>query len=289
MWKQAEKTLPVLSGDELVIKKALKAKIKEVKQQLQTQRRRRVHRSSEVLHKTVTELEQKYYITDKILLVKSLIVMTVVVILFFLSNAIPNITVGVGLIAIFGAVTLIVLSGIRDLEEVMHKIEWSTLLFFAGLFVMMKGLEELGLLEYIGYKLVYVIERVPREQQNLVAIILILWMSAFISAFIDNIPYVTAMIPVIVTLSESPDLCIDIKPMVWSLAFGGCLGGNGTLIGASANVVSAGIAEQNGYKITFKYFMKIGFPIMITTVFSVMVYLLVVHIGIGWNVEKCAV
>lgn len=110
----------------------------------------------------------------------------------------------------------------------------------------------------------------------LVAIILILWVSAIASAFIDNIPFTTATIPVVWELANSQDLCLSIRPLVWALAFGACLGGkieaspliivisqccllltgNGTLIGASANVVCAGIAEQNGYKISFFSFLK---------------------------------
>lgn len=112
----------------------------------------------------------------------------------------------------------------------------------------------------------------------LVAIIIVLWISALASSFIDNIPFTTATIPVIVELANSEKLCLSLKPLVWALAFGACLGGidrimhsqlkitlrchviyfvgNGTLIGASANVVAAGIAEQNGYKISFMSFFK---------------------------------
>ncbi|KAL5484287.1 hypothetical protein EMCRGX_G020756 [Ephydatia muelleri] len=286
MWERAEKTLPTVTGEEKVIQEALRAKTLEVRKKLRDERRHTVQERKKALKQTLYELEQKYCITDKVLLVKSFAVVAVVIVLFFLSGVIPNF-LGLGWIAIFGAVILIVLSGIKDLEEVMHKIEWSTLLFFAGLFIMMKGLTQLGLLAFIGDKLVQVIKFVPPANQNLVGIILILWVSAFVSAFIDNIPFVTAMIPVIVELADSQDVCIDLKPMVFALAFGGCLGGNATLIGASANVVCAGIAEQNGYKITFKDFMKIGMPVMITTVFSAMVYLLIVHIGFGWNITAC--
>jgi P protein len=102
-----------------------------------------------------------------------------------------------------------------------------------------------------------------------------------VSAFIDNIPYTTAMVPVIVSLYES-DLGLPLTPMVWSLSFGTCFGGNGTLIGASANVVGVGLSEQQGYPISFMGYFKTGFPIMIISVFVATIYMLITHVWIPW-------
>jgi Na+/H+ antiporter NhaD/arsenite permease-like protein len=87
----------------------------------------------------------------------------------------------------------------------------------------------------------------------------------------------------VLNLGEDPDLNVSLSPLVWALAMGACLGGNGTLIGASANVVCAGLSEQHGYPISFNQFFKIGFPMMLVTVFVAMNYLLICHAAIGWN------
>jgi hypothetical protein len=100
--------------------------------------------------------------------------------------------------------------------------------------------------------------------------------SAFASAFIDNIPYTATMIPIILQISHS--LSIELGPLIWALAFGACLGGNGTLIGASANVVTAGISEEAGYPISFKEFFRAGFPVMILTTMIISVYMIAVYV-----------
>ena len=108
------------------------------------------------------------------------------------------------------------------------------------------------------------------------AVLIILWVSAIASAFIDNIPYTATMIPVVMQISH--ELSIDLSPMIWALAFGACLGGNGTLIGASANVVTAGMSEEAGYPISFNEFFKAGFPIMILTTAIVSLYMILVYV-----------
>ena len=106
------------------------------------------------------------------------------------------------------------------------------------------------------------------------------------SSFIDNIPFTTAMIPVIKKIASDPELIdagLTLRPLVWALAFGACLGGNGTLIGASANVVMAGLAEQEGISITFNGFFKVGFPIMLVSTFIAMIYLIICHVAFDWQ------
>jgi hypothetical protein len=108
------------------------------------------------------------------------------------------------------------------------------------------------------------------------AILIVLWVSAIASAFIDNIPYTATMIPIILQISDS--LSIELGPLIWALAFGACLGGNGTLIGASANVVTAGMSEEAGYPISFNEFFKAGFPIMLITTAIVSLYMILVFV-----------
>lgn len=116
-----------------------------------------------------------------------------------------------------------------------------------------------------------------------VAILLILWVSGLASAFIDNIPFTTMMIPVVKSLADDAKLDLPLKPLVWALALGACLGGNGTLIGASANVVCAGVAEQHGYKFSFLDFFKLGFPITLISLTVASGYLMVCHVALDWD------
>ncbi|KAG2456343.1 P protein, partial [Polypterus senegalus] len=141
-----------------------------------------------------------------------------------------------GWIAILGALWLLVLVDVQDFEIILHRVEWATLLFFAALFVLM--------------------EEVPEDQRLTCAIILVVWISALASSVIDNIPFTATMIPVLLNLSQDADLNLPVKPLIFALAMGACLGGNGTLIGASANVVCAGIAEQHGYGFSFMDFFR---------------------------------
>ena len=109
------------------------------------------------------------------------------------------------------------------------------------------------------------------------AILIVLWVSAVASAFIDNIPYTATMIPIVLQISHNLGDYL-LSPLIWALAFGACLGGNGTLIGASANVVTAGMAEEAGYPISFNEFFKAGFPVMIISTFIVSFYMLLVYV-----------
>jgi P protein len=181
------------------------------------------------------ELETKYVIRDWNLFVSSCCVLGTVILFFFLHSAV-NIDLSLAWIALIGAMVHLIVGNIHDLEEILEKVEFSTLLFFAGLFVLMRALEELGLIDFIANIVEDLIDQVEGPQKQLaVAVTLIVWVSAIISSFIDNIPFTTTMVPVVVGLHEN--LNLPLGPLVWSLSMGACFGGNGTLIGASANVV----------------------------------------------------
>lgn len=231
------------------------------------------------------KLEEQYRIHNPRLFVMCSIVLVIVVILFFVESFLHQwLNLSLAWIAIIGAIIMLLLSGINDVDEVLHKVEWSTLLFFGSLFVMMRGLEELGLIEYIGDLTSHLIVTVPEHNRLIAAISLILWVSALVSAFIDNIPFTAAMIPVVLKLSEDP-VNLPILPILWALSLGTCLGGNGTLIGASANVVCAGLAEQQGYPISFVTFFKAGMPIMLLTIVIANLYLIFVHVLLGLGLQ----
>ena len=153
-------------------------------------------------------------------------------------------------------------------ESVLKQVEWGTLFFFIGLFMLIGGLEEVGIIDELARGLVFYTEGdLPKTSM------LILWMTGIISGFVDNIPFVAAMIPVILEFEDYGMTNLD--PLWWSLALGACLGGNGTLLGASSNLVVAGLAAKEKENIRFLEFIKVGFPIVIIslTIASIYVYL----------------
>ena len=146
---------------------------------------------------------------------------------------------------------------------------------------MIHGLEFMGLIEMIAEMISDAISKTSEENRLMIAVLLLLWVSAIASAFIDNIPYTATMVPVVIELASDPLLGLPLGPLAWALALGACLGGNGTIIGASANVVAAGLAEESGNDISFNTFFRTGFPMMIFTVMIATVYCLVRY-TINW-------
>ncbi|HDD60727.1 hypothetical protein B6U83_04540 [Thermoplasmatales archaeon ex4484_36] len=195
--------------------------------------------------------------------IRSSVVLMLVIAMFFLEDLLG---VSSAAIALAGATILLLLTGI-DIYDALSNVEWPTLLFFAGLFIFVGTLEELGLITAIGKEII----NISGGSLSLL-IVLILWVSAFASAFIDNIPYTATMIPVVGYLSTT--MGYPLEPLAWALVLGACLGGNGTLVGASANVVMAGIAEREGVKVDFLGFMKIGLPTMVVSMLLSTAYLL---------------
>lgn len=184
-------------------------------------------------------------------------------------------------IALIGAFITIAFTNPHDVQDVLRNhVEWDTLLFFAGLFVLVEVCATMGLLDAIGGVLANVISRQKEDQQQAIGITLILWVSAVTSAFLDNIPYTATMIPVIRILHEKLPDTLPLKTLVWALSFGACLGGNGTLLGASANIVTAGIASRKGYAISFMNFFYPGMLVMIITTAIANLYMLIVYVWI---------
>jgi len=232
----------------------------------------------------VAELESKYGIKDYKMLTTSGIILCLVILGFFLH---PITHMPVSWIALGGSVLMLLATNRHELDEPLEEVEWTTLLFFAGLFVLVHSLQYMGVINFIGEYVQKAIEAFPQGQDGLVrltaAILIILWVSAIASAFIDNIPYTATMIPIVLQISDGAG--VDLAPLIWALAFGACLGGNGTLIGASANVVMAGMSEEAGYPVSFNEFFKAGFPIMILTTLIVSFYMILVYVVGGGGME----
>ena len=220
----------------------------------------------------VEELEAKYGVKDARMLKASGTVLGLVILGFFLN---PVLHIPVSWVALVGAVVMLLVTNPHELEEPLEKVEWTTLIFFAGLFVLIHSLQHLGVISWIGDQVESAITFFDEEYRFVAALVIILWVSAIASAFIDNIPYTITMVPVVLQISQT--LSLDLGPMIWALAFGACLGGNGTLIGASANVVTAGMSEEAGYPISFNEFFKAGFPVMLMTVSIITAYVVMVY------------
>ena len=210
----------------------------------------------------VMELDEDRSIKDKPLLIKS-VIMNVVVVIGFVFHS--QLQVESATVALFAAGFMLVF-GKQDAEEIILGVEWSTILFFIGLFVVVGGLQKSGVISSMAEVMISFV-----GDNQALGIIIILWVSAIISSFLDNIPFVATLIPLILTMESSG---VDVAPLWWALSLGACLGGNGTLIGASANVVLAGVSAKNGYPITFMQYTKVGFPLMLISIVISMVYLL---------------
>ncbi|XP_068038772.1 P protein isoform X3 [Anomalospiza imberbis] len=286
VWRLTAQRINPASREETAVKCLLMQKVLTLEMLLRKKLRtfhRQISQEDKNWETNIQELQKKHRITDKILLIKCLTVLGCVILMFFLNSFVPGIYLDLGWIAMLGALWLLVLADIHDFEMILNRVEWATLLFFAALFVLMEALANLHLIDYIGEQTALLIKVVPEDQRLAVAIILVLWVSALASSVIDNIPFTATMIPVLLNLSKDPDVNLPMKPLIFSLAMGACLGGNGTLIGASANVVCAGIAEQHGYGFSFMEFFRLGFPMMIVSCTIGMCYLLVAHVVVGWN------
>lgn len=211
----------------------------------------------------ILKLDESKAIKDKPLLIKSIIMIILILLGFVLHNIIH---IESSVIALTGA-TIMMFIGKQDVDEILSSIEWSTIAFFGGLFVIVGGLVEVGIIDFIASYLI------NATSGNLaLTMLVILWLSAIISSFLDNIPFVATLIPLILTMQAQG---VDVTPIWWATSLGACLGGNGTLIGASANIVLSNVGDKNGYPISFKSYFKIGFPLMLLSIVISTFYLLI--------------
>jgi Na+/H+ antiporter NhaD/arsenite permease-like protein len=223
-------------------------------------------------------MDESKVIKDPLLLRRSLVVLGLTIVGFMLHDllGLKPATVALG-----GGGALLIWSG-TDIEKRLEEIEWPTLFFFMGLFVLVGGLEKVGILESLA-------RGVLEMSGNIIILsICVLWISAIASSFLDNIPFVAAMIPLVARISVSlfpnteglDEAAYQIYyleqslPLWWSLALGACLGGNGTIIGASANVVIAGFSEKTKSPLSFRNYIRYGFPLMLISIAISTAYIL---------------
>jgi Na+/H+ antiporter NhaD/arsenite permease-like protein len=219
--------------------------------------------------------ETHVHLGNRSLLRRSLVVLGLTVLGFILHGVLHY---EAGTIAMFGAILLLLLSRV-DLHDVLSEVEWPTIFFFIGLFIVVGGIEEIGLLDRIAQGAVSF-----TGGNVLVTALVLLWFAGITSAIVDNIPAVATLIPLTFSVSRLlfPDLAgLDdaalaahaaVTPLWWALALGACLGGNGSMVGASANVVAVGIAERRGDPIGFWGFTRVGFPFALVSLVVASLY-----------------
>jgi len=215
----------------------------------------------------VMSFNERETITDPRLLKQSLVVIALTIAGFMLQR---QIQIEPATIAVFGAATLLLLDNLgkpgeeqsKNVHSALSEAEGITLMFFLRLFVLVYGIQKAGLIDMMADGLL----TATRGDFNTTTVA-ILWASAVLSAFIDNIPFVATMIPLIKAMGPTFGGDAALLPLWWALSLGACLGGNGTLIGASANLVVAGLAERAGATFRFMEYLKIAFPLMLVSIF----------------------
>jgi Na+/H+ antiporter NhaD/arsenite permease-like protein len=205
--------------------------------------------------------EDLFIAEKKGLMKKSLAVLFAVIVLFVILGGFH---VEPSIIALGGAGILMLITRANP-ERVFHEVDWTTLIFFAGIFIIIGGAVEAGMIDMLSNGVLGITGGEPWS-----TFFMVIWLSAIASAFVDNIPFAATMIPIISILNQNESISaafggFAINPLWWALALGSGLGGNGTVIGSSAGIIAVGLAEKQGYNITFNRFLKVGFPFMILT------------------------
>jgi Na+/H+ antiporter NhaD/arsenite permease-like protein len=215
---------------------------------------------------TIAFLKEKYKITDtRVLTVGGIVLMGVI--LLFILHGLFHMEVSVA--ALFGAAVIVLVCRMDIVEMLEKEIEWPSLVFFIMLFMVVGAAQQVGILQVIADWILVIC-----QGKLWVAVLIILWVSGFTSAIVDNIPYTATMLPIVAFLNKTIPGA-ETGVLWWALALGACFGGNGTIIGASANVVTTGLAEKAGYKITFGGFLKEAAPITIISLILSSIFLLI--------------
>ena len=271
-------------------------------------------RGSRLSGDQLKELMRVHCIKSKSLLWKSLGTLLVVTLLFF-AQSIPGTHLTLGWISLFGGLALLAMSSSDEIPKsfqegeveqeeegeesseggrleifdyVINNIEWSTLMFFFSLFIVMEVMEKLGLISFMGKQITLLVDHIPPGRwRSIGAITIILWSSGIASACIDNVPFTSMMIKVLATMAARDQASggtnneaqlMSLKPLVFALVFGSCYGGNGSLIGASANLITAGVAGRYGYPISFNWFFKFSSLITVLSLIIANIYLVLVFV-----------
>ena len=225
-------------------------------------------------HNRIMNIKLGGLIRSPRLLWRCLATLAFTILLFCTHGLLPAWGLESGTIAVTGASVLLLLTmpdREKALEHILAKVEWTTIFFFVGLFVLVGGLEVNGIINWLAARTMELTGGEP-----VATTMSVLWLSAIMSAFVDNIPFVATMIPLVQDMGAMG--YENLEPLWWALSLGACLGGNGTVIGASANVVALGLARQHNLRVSFMQYFVIGFPLMLLSIVVSAVYLWLFHL-----------
>ena len=211
----------------------------------------------------IEKLDPSKSITNRALMKKGIIVLICVIIGFMFHD---KLGIESSVIALTAAAVMLII-GREDVDQAIQGVEWTTILFFMSLFVVVGGLTETGIIKELASKIIDATNGHP-----MMTMLVLLWASALLSSILDNIPFVATLIPLILAMQADG---MDVTSFWWAISLGACLGGNGTMIGASANVVLSDISTKHGYPITFKSYLKVGMPFMLLSIVVSTVFLVV--------------
>lgn len=211
----------------------------------------------------IEKLDPSKSITNRALMRKGIIVLICVIVGFMFHD---KLGIESSVIALTAAAVMLII-GREDVDQAIQDVEWTTILFFMSLFVVVGGLTETGIIKELASKIIDATDGHP-----MVTMLVLLWASALLSSILDNIPFVATLIPLILAMQADG---MDVTSFWWAISLGACLGGNGTMIGASANVVLSDISTKHGYPITFKSYLKVGMPFMLLSIVISTVFLVV--------------
>ena len=200
---------------------------------------------------SIMELHAHEAIKNKSLFNKSVVMIALVAVAFVCHSMVG---VEPSVVALTAAAIMLLISR-AEVEKILLDVEWATIGFFAGLFIVVGGLAETGVINMLANGLIDI-----TGGDMMITIIVLVWASAIISSFLDNIPMVATLIPILIAMESTG---VDVMPYWWAISLGACIGGIGTLIGASANVVLSGMSGRYGYPISFMDYTKVGFPLML--------------------------
>ncbi|KAH8263164.1 hypothetical protein KR044_005504 [Drosophila immigrans] len=232
---------------------------------------------------TLDYMKAKYPIKDWILLIKCTICLGMTGFLFVLSSMpfMPN--PKMCWIALLGAMLMMILTNRTDNDSLLTSVQWSTLISFAAVFIVIESLVEMGIDDWLGDMIIMAVLAADKSQYMTVSILLVLWITAIASAFLDDVPIATLMLKVSIRMAANRKIHLPISPLIWALTYGLCFGGNGTSLGASSNGAMIAIASQFGYPISFMQFTSISLPLMIASILVAMIYLLIAHSVFHWH------
>ncbi|MDP3976116.1 MAG: SLC13 family permease [bacterium] len=223
-----------------------------------------------ISHLLIQKIEQVFGRQEisRLLVVKVLFVLFLTLLGFIFQD---HLNLPISVISLTGALVLLIATTKHaSIRETLEKVEWPTLFFFIGLFIMVAGLEKVGLLEVVGHGIIGITD------SYLILLLIVLWTAGFVSMVVDNVPFVTIMIPLIFQIQTSLPADTNSQLLWWALSLGACLGGSGSPIGASANVVSIGLAEKAGVSISLREYLKIGFPMTVLMLMVASLYFVLV-------------